>query len=117
MVALPLTIWHGQCVIDTSGTPIFFALVAGILRMPSAWAGLRHMECAYYSKRTARTLSEPCQSEMRSKSAYRNGQPARFGVLTLVRSECCNRFNLRTEFRSGRFAELVGEPDVLSAWP
>jgi hypothetical protein len=25
MVALPLTIWHGQCVIDTSGTPIFFA--------------------------------------------------------------------------------------------
>ena len=25
MVALPLTIWHGQCVIDTSGTPIFYA--------------------------------------------------------------------------------------------
>ena len=23
VVALPLTIWHGQCVIDTSRTPIF----------------------------------------------------------------------------------------------
>ena len=70
MVALPLTIWHCQCVIDTSGTPIFFALVAGVLRMPSAWAGFTaHGMCQLLS--TALTISEPCQSEMCSKSAYR----------------------------------------------
>ena len=76
MVALPLTIWHGQCVIDTSGTPIFYA----------------HFRTLAWSKRTVRAAAE-------LDTNVQFG--ARFGVLTLVSSESCTRSNLQTEFRSG----------------